>query len=123
MHDDVVYPAQLDRQDLAGMTHEAIHEAYQAGQLNALMETGNYVRDRSQSEATQDSGGESQLEALRAYKRLVDDPKQFVRDVLAEGPPQLTRSDLQRMTHEEINAARLAGQLNDLLGVAERKPA
>ncbi|MEQ4716081.1 hypothetical protein [Nonomuraea sp. B19D2] len=35
----------------------------------------------------------------------------------ANKPQQLTRADLQRMTPEEIEEARLAGKLNDLLGI------
>jgi hypothetical protein len=35
----------------------------------------------------------------------------------ANKPAQLTRSDLQRMSPEEVDAARKAGQLNDLLGI------
>jgi hypothetical protein len=33
-------------------------------------------------------------------------------------PRQLTQADLHNMTLEEINAARMAGQLNDLLGIS-----
>lgn len=36
---------------------------------------------------------------------------------LETGAPQLTRSDLSRMTPDQIAEARAAGQLNDILGV------
>lgn len=70
--------------------------------------------------------GEPNAEAIKRFVSAL--PKAnapaFDPDVLktsgnheANKPRQLTRADLQRMTNEEIDAARRAGQLNDLLGI------
>ncbi|GAA0955621.1 hypothetical protein [Nonomuraea longicatena] len=70
--------------------------------------------------------GEPNGDAIDAFLRtLPKSGKSFDQDVFhktagnreANKPPQLTRSDLQRMTNDEINVARLSGQLNDLLGI------
>ncbi len=94
------------------MSNDEIGEAFSAGLLRALTENPNWVRDRGPSpqEATRDDG--SDWDAFKA------DPKAFIRQAVSEPvkPRQLTRDDLAGMSYEDINAAREAGQLRDLLG-------
>ncbi|GAA2294037.1 hypothetical protein GCM10010149_47470 [Nonomuraea roseoviolacea subsp. roseoviolacea] len=70
--------------------------------------------------------GEPNGDAIESFlKTLPKSGKSFDQDVFnktsgnreASKPRQLTRADLQGMTPEAIQAARLAGQLNDLLGI------
>ncbi|MEU4510088.1 hypothetical protein AB0G05_11365 [Nonomuraea wenchangensis] len=109
------------------MTNEEIAAAHKSGGFQMYMANPAYVRERDTSRVDEIAAADARVEAIssgirsaRDFDRFKADPPAFIREILTEGPPpprQLTRADLQAMTPEEINQARLDGQLNDLLGI------
>ncbi|MGI5286027.1 hypothetical protein ACQEVF_22200 [Nonomuraea polychroma] len=118
---------QFDRNDLASMSNEEIAAAHKAGSFQRYMEDSAYVRDRDTSQADAIAATDARVEAIstgirsaRDYDRFKANPQAFIREAITDQgdkPRQLMRADLQSMDYEEIEAARKAGQLNELLGI------
>lgn len=85
---------QLDRGQLAEMTHEEIAQAYKAGRLNKMV------------------GGDYKLIAEEIRREALEDVRQGIGD---DKPAPITRGDLKRMAPDEVNRLFRNGELDHLM--------
>jgi hypothetical protein len=106
---------QLNREDLDGLSPVEIVSAKRAGRLNALLGVPGAVF--ADPVMRRPDGREMAPEAADAIRQHLErEAAREASETHAEATRQLTRDDLDGMTHAEIVAAKQAGTLDALLG-------